>query len=280
VRTFAYGKLADQVGDLYLPETARPPIICLLHGGFWRLPWGRDHTAAIAVDLARRGFAVWNLEYRRVGTPGGGWPGTLHDVANGIDHLADLAARGERLDLQSLTVVGHSAGGQLALWSASASSSASSSSSASGHGRHDRRQAAVGGAGAPVAGVDPPSRVRITAAVGLAPVADLVLAYELGSGNGAVADFLGGSPQSVPQRYRTASPAALLPLGVKQLIAHGTLDDDVPVDVSRRYAAAAKAAADDLTFLELKSAGHMDFVDPSSAAYAALCRWLEAEVRV
>ncbi len=268
MRTFAYGSLADQVGDLYLPETALPPIICLLHGGFWRLPWGRDHTAAIARDLAHRGFAVWNLDYRRVGTPGGGWPGTLKDVAAGIDHLADLAARGEPLDLRRLTVVGHSAGGHLALWSAS--------------GRRRKGQAAACATGAPGAvgvGVDPPCKVQITAAVGLAPVADLVLAHELGSGKGAVADFMGASPQKAPERYRSASPAALLPLGVQQLILHGTLDDDVPVDVSRRYAAAAQAAGDDLTFLELEGAAHMDFVDPASAAYAQLCAWLETHVR-
>jgi pimeloyl-ACP methyl ester carboxylesterase len=128
--------------------------------------------------------------------------------------------------------------------------------------------------------VDRPRRVRITAAVGLAPVADLALAYDLGCGNGAVADFIGGSPLTVPQRYRTASPAALLPLGVKQLILHGTEDDDVPVELSRRYAAAARAAGDDLLFLELKSAAHMDFVDPASAAHAALCRWLEAHAHM
>jgi pimeloyl-ACP methyl ester carboxylesterase len=117
------------------------------------------------------------------------------------------------------------------------------------------------------------------AAVGLAPVADLALAYELGSGRGAVADFMGDSPQNAPERYRSASPAALLPLGVKQLILHGTGDDDVPVDVSRRYAAAAQAVREDLTFIELQSAAHMDFVDPSSAAYAELCGWLESQLR-
>src|SRR5882757_8094412 len=96
-RTIAYGPSPDQVGDLYLPRhaghrTAGPVrVVCLLHGGFWRMPYGRDHIAPIALDLAERGFAVWNLEYRRVGTAGGGWPGTLQDVGAGIDHLTTRA---------------------------------------------------------------------------------------------------------------------------------------------------------------------------------------------
>jgi acetyl esterase/lipase len=113
--------------------------VCLLHGGFWRMPYGRDEMDAIARDLAARGFAVWNLEYRRVGAPGGGWPGTLDDVGAGIDHLATLVGEGVNLDLERVAVVGHSAGGQLALWSASRAS----------------------------------PRVRVAAAAGLAPVADL-----------------------------------------------------------------------------------------------------------
>ena len=127
-RTIAYGPSPDHVGDLYLPRRAPhrdghrnagpAPVIALLHGGFWRMPYSRDHIAPIAVDLADRGFAVWNLEYRRVGAAGGGWPGTLQDVGAGIDHLATLAQDGAPVDLDRVTVVGHSAGGHLALWSA------------------------------------------------------------------------------------------------------------------------------------------------------------------
>jgi acetyl esterase/lipase len=255
MRTISYGRLPDQVGDLYLPRAERPPVICLLHGGFWRMPWGRDHIEPLAIDLKERGFAVWNLEYRRVTAPGlatssaaaGGWPATLQDVGAGIDHLAVLAADGVSLDLSQITVVGHSAGGHLALWCACRD-----------RGANDYQ----------------PVRVSIAAAVGLAPVADLNLAFQLGCGNGAVADFLGGTPAEQPARYRTTSPAAMLPLGVKQLLIHGTPDEDVPIEISRNYARAAAAAGDDVTFLELKSATHMDLVDPVSAAHAALCGWL------
>jgi acetyl esterase/lipase len=250
-RTIAYGPSQDHVGDLYMPRRAghrssgRVPVIGLLHGGFWRLPYARDHIAPIALDLADRGFAVWNLEYRRVGTVGGGWPGTLQDVGAGIDHLATLVQSGEPIDLNRVTVVGHSAGGHLALWCALKDKV-----------RGDGFQ---------------PKRVKISAAVGLAAVADLALAHELRCGNGAVADFLGGSPIEVPARYRSTSPAEILPIGVKQLLIHGSIDVDVPVVISRRYAAAAAAAGDDVSFIELADAGHMDFIDPSSDAHVAWC---------
>jgi acetyl esterase/lipase len=250
-RTIAYGPSPDQVGDLYLPRHAGHRIagpvsvVCLLHGGFWRMPYGRDHIAPIALDLAERGFAVWNLEYRRVGTAGGGWPGTLQDVGAGIDHLTMLAEEGVPIDLDRVTVVGHSAGGHLALWCALKDKV-----------RGDGFQ---------------PKRVKVSGAVGLAAVADLALAHELHCGNGAVENFLGGSPAQVAARYRTTSPAEMLPLGVKQLLVHGSIDIVVPVVISRRYAAAATAAGDDVTFIELAGAGHMDFIDPSSDAHAAWC---------
>src|ERR1700730_7910727 len=118
MRTVSYGQSRDQVGDLYLPDAPSPPVICLVHGGFWRLIYNRSYIAPVAVELARRGFAVWSLEYRRVGAAGGGGPGTLGDVRAGIDHLATLAEEGIDLDLARIATVGHSAGGQLALWCA------------------------------------------------------------------------------------------------------------------------------------------------------------------
>jgi acetyl esterase/lipase len=113
--------------------------------------------------------------------------------------------------------------------------------------------------------------VNVSGAVGLAAVADLALAHELRCGNGAVENFLGGSPLEVAARYRSTSPMEMLPIGVQQLLAHGSIDVDVPVVISRRYAAAAAAAGDDVNFIELADAEHMDFIDPSSLAHAAWC---------
>jgi acetyl esterase/lipase len=146
--------------------------------------------------------------------------------------------------------VGHSAGGHLALWSALKDAER-------GDGFH-------------------PKRVKVSRAVGLAAVADLALAHELRCGNGAVENFLGGSPLTVAARYRSTSPAELLPIGVKQILVHGSIDVDVPVVISRRYAAAAAAAGDDVDFIELAGVDHMDFVDPSSDAHAAWCSRLTA----
>jgi acetyl esterase/lipase len=247
LQTLSYGPLPEHQGDLYLPGVARPPVVCLLHGGFWRKIYRREQMSPIASDLARRGFAVWNLEYRGIGA-GGGWPGTLTDVAAGIDHLATLVERGVDLAIDRVVVAGHSAGGQLALWAAA---------------RHRSSGSGVTS-----------TRVRVAAAAGLAPVADLARAHELHLGNGVVGDFLGGSPEQHPERYRAASPRALLPLGVPQLVVHGTADDTVPVEIARDYASAARAAGDAVQLVELSDRGHFDFLDPTSEAHATLCRWL------
>lgn len=208
------------------------------------MPYGRDQMIAIAEDLVRRGFAVWNLEYRRLGAPTGGWPGTFDDVIAGMDRLARFSAEGIDLDLDRVVVSGHSAGGHLALWTAAR-----------------RRREKPGG-------------IRIRAVVGQAPLADLVRAHELGVGGTAVRELLGGTPAEHPERFRSASPQALLPLGVPQLVIHGTSDDIVPVEISRRYAQAARAAGDEVELVELPDAGHMDFLDPASSAHRALCGWL------
>lgn len=205
------------------------------------MPWGREQMTAVADDLAARGFAVWNLEYRRLGAPGAGWPGTLLDVAAGLDHLAQIAESGVDLDLDRVFVAGHSAGGHLALWGAA------------------RRRLRAG-----------PSPVRVALAVGLAPIADLARAAELRVGGDVVAEFLGGVPARVPERYRAASPMEMLPLGVRQLILHGTADDAVPIELSRHYAEAARAAGDTIELVELPGVGHMEYLDPASAAHAAL----------
>lgn len=238
-----YGDGPDQVGDLRLPEgSGLAPVVVLIHGGFWREPFKRDLMEGLALDLTGRGFATWNLEYRRVGASGGGWPQTATDVARGIDHLAALAS-GYPLDLSRVALVGHSAGGHLALWA----------------GARQRLPEAAPGAH---------PKVMPAYVVSLAGVADLEEADRTGLGGGAVASFLGpGSDRSAI--YPEASPRALVPLGVPQLLVHGTADRIVPIAQSERYAAAAGTAGDEAELLLIPGAGHFDLIEPSTPAWSA-----------
>jgi acetyl esterase/lipase len=246
-RSYQYGADASQQADLYLPTTSQAAVVCLLHGGFWRMPHGREQYAAVAEDIAARGFAVWNIGYRRIDEAGGGWPTTLQDAVLAIDYLSDIVDDGEDLDLGRVVVVGHSAGGQLALWAAA----------------HNKRQP-----------FELPSRVQPIAAAGLAAAADLAKIYALDSGHGAVYELLGGSPTEYPDRYAAASPSMLLPLQVEQLIAHGDMDDVLPIELSRNYADLARARGDRVEFHALQRFGHMDFLNPIGPAHEILCEWL------
>ncbi len=214
-----YGDDPSQLADLHLPagSAAWLPVAVVIHGGFWHADYGYDLGTSLAVDLAEHGWAAWNLEYRRVGG-GGGWPTTFVDVAAGIDALATVgqhAAHG-RLDLARVAAVGHSAGGQLAVWAAA---------------RPDLP------AGAP--GAVP--RVRLRGAVSQAGVVDLADAAQRGLGGGAVQAFLGGEPSERPDRYRAASPVSRLPIGVPVALVHGDADPLVPIAQSERFVAAAEA---------------------------------------
>ncbi len=243
--SIAYGEHSDQVANLHLPSAEGGPWPCvvLIHGGFWKARWDRTLMTPLARDLALRGLAAWNIEYRRVGSDGGGWPGTLEDVAAAIDHLADLA----EIDVSRVATCGHSAGGHLALWSA---------------GRALLPPGSPGGA--PI--------VSPIGAVSQAGVCDLLRGFEDGLGSGACAAFLGGTPGEYPERYAAASPAALGPLGVPQLLVHGELDDTVPVSQSRDHAAAAPVEREVVVFA---GADHFDVVDPAHVCWEAAASWLE-----
>jgi len=240
-----YGPHPHQTCDLHRPagfgRAARPhPVAVVLHGGFWQSPYTKLIMRPLCVDLARRGYAAWNVEYRRLGKDGGGWPQTFDDVAAGIDLLSEV----DGLDLDRVTFVGHSAGGQLALWAAA------------------RPDLPVG---AP--GVEP----RVTAArvLGLAPVCSLAPA-----GRVAVA-LLGGSPGEVPERWAQADPLRRIPLGVPVALVHGTSDETVAIERSREYAAAAAAAGAPVTLIETPG-GHRDPIDPSTAIWKTAAEWLGA----
>jgi acetyl esterase/lipase len=248
-RTVRYGAHPSQHADLHLPAGSadRLPVAVVVHGGFWRATYGYRLGTPLAADLAARGWAAWNLEYRRVGD-GGGWPATFEDVAAGIDALAgpgQQAATG-RLDLGRVVAVGHSAGGHLALW-------------------------AGGRPRLPSGSIGAEPRIRLTGVVSQAGVADLVHAAEHLLGAGAAVALLGGSPAEQPERYRLASPTALVPVGVPVALVHGEDDQVVPIAQSERFAAAAARAGDRVTLTRLSGIGHFELIDPTSTAWAA-CR--------
>ena len=242
-----YGRRHGQHGDLWVPDGPAPelgwPVVVVLHGGFWRAMYTKSLMTPMSADMIDRGWAAWNLEYRRIGTiPSGGWPGTFDDVGAGIDHLATMAGE-HRLDLGRVVTVGHSAGGHLALWAAGRAKLA---------------------ADAPGAG-----NLLLRGAVGLAPVADLVEANRLGLGGGVVPRLMGGTPEQHPERYAVGDPAKLLPMGVPQVLVHGDNDGAVPLSVSRGYVERAMAAGDPATLVELPGVGHMELIDPASQAWSA-----------
>lgn len=227
-----YGADPNQFGDLRLPKTAgRHPVVVNIHGGFWRARYDLTHAGHLCAALAKAGYATWNLEYRRVGNPGGGWPGSFEDLTHGFQFLQQIAAK-YRLDLKRVVVMGHSAGGQLAL----------------------------------VLAAHQPS---VRGAISLAGVVDLRRAHELKLSNDAVGEFLGGPPEQVADHYREADPMELSMPKMPQRLIHGTNDDIVPIEISRRYRD-AKQKREPVKLVEVPNAGHFELIAPGTQAWKAV----------
>jgi acetyl esterase/lipase len=278
VRTVAYGPGPSQVGELYLPGGYGPfPIVVLLHGGFWTALFDRRVMTRLADDLVKMGFAVWNVEYRRIGEADVGWPDTFTDVAAAVDALVWLEPR---LDLVRVAVVGHSAGGHLAAWVAARS-----------------------GLPTHAPGADPVVEPR--AAVSLAGVLDLIEAdaVDFGTvltdlnapppagsppmsrpdlaptvaaqlGDGVVPVLLGGRAAQVPERFAWTSPVELPPIDVPVLAVHGERDELVPVGHAHAYQRAALAGEWPVELVEVPDAGHFELIDPSHPSWMIVRRWL------
>lgn len=250
---YRYGPHRSQRADLYLPRRPGPrSVMVLVHGGSWRVRYGKIVMRGLAGDLMRRGWAVWNIEYRRVGD-GGGWPTTFEDVATAIDHLATIDAP---IDLERVSILGHSAGGQLALWAA---------------GRAKLPPGAPGGT---------PSPIRLRRVISQAGVCDLADGYHRVP-EGAVKSLMGGSPEQLPERYAIADPMAQVPLDIPVLLVHGTEDETVSVELSRNYESASRAAAGmvELVEIEGEAGRHRAHIDPRGKAWAAVTSRLGAYMR-
>lgn len=259
-RTAAYGDHPDQVVDLYAPRDGRTgvPLVVLFHGGAWRAPYDRRHVSPLAGFLARRGFAVASVQYRRgpaspvgEGNPAGRWPETFDDVAAAMDALPMLVARElPAADLRRTVVTGHSAGGHLALWAAA---------------RH------VLPVGSPWRLPEPPP---LRGVVALAPVADLMTAAKLGICSGAVHELLGGE-EGFAERRAHVDPAALLPTGIATVVVQGCADIVVPQPVAEAFVAAAATAGETVGLTLLDEVGHFPLIDPSADACAVVAEELE-----
>ncbi|MFD5424858.1 alpha/beta hydrolase [Streptomyces sp. NPDC127084] len=264
--TAAYGEHPDQKVDFYAPRGGqdRAPLVVLLHGGAWRAPYDRQHVTPFADFLARRGFAVANVEYRRgaalpqqrdpdahaaaTGPVAGRWPDTFDDIATALDALPRLAAATlPQADPRRTVITGHSAGGHLALWAAA---------------RH------VLPVGAP-AGWRLAAPPALRGVVALAPIADLRRATELTVCGGAVPQLLGPG-EHFEERLTCADPASLLPTGIATTIVQGRTDTVVPPAVAEAYADAAAKAGETVGFTLLEEVGHFPLIDPASDACAVV----------
>jgi acetyl esterase/lipase len=239
----SYGSDPNQFFDLRLPassEKEKRPLVINIHGGFWRAKYNLDHAGHLCAALTAKGYVTANLEYRRVGNEGGAWPGTFADIRSAYHYLVQHAAT-HNLDTSRIVVIGHSAGGQLALCLAA----------------HE------------------PSVTRV---LSLAGVVNLQRAYDLHLSNDAVVEFLRGTPREVPDHYREADPMQLSIPNARQFLIHGAADDDIPPAFSRDYVAEKRKRSgqksEDAHLLEIPSADHFDLIDPRTAA------WKEVEQTV
>jgi acetyl esterase/lipase len=241
-----YGADDLQYGELRLPSGKGPfAVAVVIHGGCWVSKFATlQNTAALSDALRDAGVATWNVEYRRLDNPGGGWPGTFVDVALATDHVRAIAKQ-HPLDLTRVVTVGHSAGGHLALWAAARSKLPQ---------------------GSPLYRPNP---LPVRAAVALGGPGDLKNFHAYAAricGSNVIDALMGGAPSKVADRYAHGSPFELLPLGVRQVLIVGVNDGVMPPPAREAYAAAATKAGDRVEIVEVPGS-HFEVIAPTSEAW-------------
>lgn len=246
----SYGMEEHQFGDLRLPSGAGPhPVAILIHGGCWKADFATlGDLAPMADALKAEGIATWNIEYRRLSQSGSGWPGTYLDISKGVEYLRSIAAH-KKLDLTRVIVIGHSAGGHLAMWVAARSRLSS---------------------GSALYVKDP---LAIRGVIDLAGTGDMeaFIQFEQHGCNGAVVEeMLGGKPVDVPERYAQVSAIRMLPLGIPQVLIWGRDDDIAPISLGEKYTLAAKQAGDPVRLVSIPDVGHFEIASPLATTWPAV----------
>ncbi|MBM7602443.1 acetyl esterase/lipase [Metabacillus crassostreae] len=245
----SYGEHSSQFGVLRIPDSKEPlPIIVMIHGGFWQSKYNLEENNPIAEDLTSRGYVTWNIEYRRVGEEGGGWTGTFNDVIDSINYLSHLKEV-YNLDLTKVYLIGHSAGGHLALWVASRMDQIKDAQSFN------------------------KLIVPVKKVVSLAGVTDLNKMWKFHEEKGIkslVASLMGGPPNEFDERYKAASPIELIPIRIDHVLVHGELDQHVPVELSKDYYLKAIEKGSNVKLLILPNVEHFKIIDPTSTAWESI----------
>jgi acetyl esterase/lipase len=254
-RKIVYGTDPMHFGELRLPSTKGPhPVAIVVHGGCWLSKLGTyeprivsfEHLRPLANALTEAGIATWNIEYRRIDQPGGGWPGTFQDVAAAADFLRMIAAR-EQLDLKRVIAIGHSAGGHLAMWLGARSKIP---------------------AGSDLYAKNP---LPLAGVVNLDGPADLGAALSVEKqicGSPVITQMMGGTPATRAERYRAGSPVEMLPYGGQQVFLAGAMFGSQV----EPYIEAANKAGDTIAATHFAKAGHFLFIDPQSEIWPEVLR--------
>lgn len=239
-----YGIDPKHFADLRFPQGKGPfPLLFVVHGGFWQSAYDLAHTGHLCAALTRKEIITCNLEYRRLGDPGGGWPGTFQDITLATSNIIEKTRSDERFNHAHTAILGHSAGGHLALWQTSSHRVAKTSPL---HNPHNQ---------------------PVHNAISLAAITDLRTAWKQQLGHGIVTRLLGGTPTEYPDRYDAGSPINLLPSGTRQVLIHGTADRTVPVSQSEIYVEKARQLGDQATLIKLDNVGHFELINPETKAW-------------
>jgi len=242
-----YGTDPNQFAELRFPNSKGPfPLLFVIHGGFWQSVYDLSHIGHLCAAFTNKGIITCNIEYRRIGNPGGGWPGTFQDISLATRNILQTMSQDPRFDRTRTAIIGHSAGGHLALWLA-------------GSNRINKRSPLYSD-----------KRQAIKNAVSLAGVSDLGLAWRQKLGHCIVTRLMGGTPEEHPDRYDAGSPIELLPTGARHVLVHGAVDDTVPISQSEAFVERAEKLGDRPALVKLDGIGHYELIDPESDAWPSV----------